>query len=96
MHLSQLDDFLLIKSCSSAIEASKILQIETIDLIFLDIEMPALKGTDFFKSLITKPKVIFTTAYRDYAIEGFELDAIDYLSFLNVFLKQLRNSNLSK
>ncbi|MFD2567317.1 LytR/AlgR family response regulator transcription factor [Pseudotenacibaculum haliotis] len=78
-HLSQLDDFELVASCNSAIEASKILQEETIDLLFLDIEMPVLKGTDFFKNLIHKPKVIFTTAYRDYAIEGFELNAVDYI-----------------
>ncbi|MFY0630829.1 MAG: response regulator transcription factor [Flavobacteriaceae bacterium] len=78
-HLSQLDDFELIASCSSAIEASKILQEETIDVLFLDIEMPVLKGTDFFKNLMHKPKVIFTTAYRDYAVEGFELNAVDYI-----------------
>ena len=78
-HLSQLDDFELVASCSSAIEASKILQEETIDLLFLDIEMPVLKGTDFFKNLLHKPKVIFTTAYRDYAVEGFELNAVDYI-----------------
>lgn len=78
-HLSQLDNFELIASCASAIEAHKVLQNKTIDLIFMDIEMPVLKGTDFIKNLKTKPKVIFTTAYRDYAIEGFELNAIDYL-----------------
>lgn len=78
-HLMQLTDFELIASCSSAIDASKILKEETIDLLFLDIEMPVLKGTDFFKNLLNKPKVIFTTAYRDYAVEGFELDAIDYI-----------------
>ncbi|WP_074406581.1 MULTISPECIES: LytR/AlgR family response regulator transcription factor [Aquimarina] len=78
-HLSQLDDFELIASCGSAIEASMILQKETIDLLFLDIEMPVLKGTDFFKNLVHKPKVIFTTAYRDYAVEGFELNAVDYI-----------------
>jgi DNA-binding LytR/AlgR family response regulator len=78
-HLMQLDDFELIASCSSAIKASQILQEETIDLLFLDIEMPVLKGTDFFKNLVHKPKVIFTTAYRDYAVEGFELDAVDYI-----------------
>lgn len=78
-HLSQLNDFELIASCESAIEASKILQSETVDLLFLDIEMPVLKGTDFFKHLLHKPKVIFTTAYRDYAVEGFELNAVDYL-----------------
>lgn len=78
-HLAQLYNFELIASCASAIEAHKVLQNKTVDLIFMDIEMPVLKGTDFVKNLKIKPKVIFTTAYRDYAIEGFELDAIDYL-----------------
>ncbi|WP_233783285.1 LytR/AlgR family response regulator transcription factor [Flavivirga eckloniae] len=78
-HLAQLSDFELVASCASAIEASKILQQEQIDLLFLDIEMPVLKGTDFFKSMINKPKVIFITAYRDYALDGFELNAVDYL-----------------
>ena len=78
-HLSQLDDFELIASCASAIEAHQVLQDERIDLLFMDIEMPLIKGTDFISSLKVKPDVIFTTAYRDYAIEGFELNAIDYL-----------------
>ncbi|WP_347925270.1 LytTR family DNA-binding domain-containing protein [Pontimicrobium sp. SW4] len=78
-HLSQLTDFELVASCGSAIEASSILQQQTIDLLFLDIEMPVLSGTEFFKNLIQKPKVIFTTAYRDYALDGFELNAVDYL-----------------
>ncbi|WP_299120697.1 LytTR family DNA-binding domain-containing protein [uncultured Winogradskyella sp.] len=78
-HLAQLDGFELIASCKSAIEASTILQQQTIDLMFLDIEMPVLKGIEFFKNLIQKPKVIFTTAYRDYALDGFELNAVDYL-----------------
>ncbi|PQJ21719.1 LytTR family DNA-binding domain-containing protein [Tenacibaculum sp. SG-28] len=78
-HLSQLENFKVIASCSSAIEAHKILQTENVDLLFLDIEMPVLKGTDFFKTLKQKPRVIFTTAYREYAIEGFELNAVDYL-----------------
>lgn len=78
-HLSQLNNFEVVASCSSAIEAHAILQKESVDLLFLDIEMPVIKGTDFLKSLSKKPKVIFTTAYRDYAIEGFELNAVDYL-----------------
>lgn len=78
-HLSQLDDFELVASCESAIEASKVLQENQIDLLFLDIEMPVLKGTDFFENLVRKPKVIFTTAHRDFALDGFELNAIDYL-----------------
>ena len=79
MHLKQLNGFELVASCSSAIEASNILQQQPIDLLFLDIEMPVLKGTEFFKNIIQKPKVIFTTAYRDYALDGFELNAVDYL-----------------
>jgi len=101
-HLSQLDNFKLIASCSSAIAAHKILQSETIDLMFLDIEMPVLKGTDFLKTLKHKPKVIFTTAYRDYAIEGFNLNAVDYIlkpiTFQRFFqaIEKFTNSNKSK
>lgn len=78
-HLSELDNFELVASCSSAIEASQILSMSKIDLIFLDIEMPVLKGIDFYKGLLHKPHVIFTTAYRDYAVDGFNLNAVDYL-----------------
>lgn len=78
-HLCQLHDFEVVSICESAIEASKVLQEQPVDLIFLDIEMPVLKGTDFLKNLMHKPKVIFTTAYRDYALDGFDLNAIDYL-----------------
>ncbi|TPN88958.1 LytR/AlgR family response regulator transcription factor [Aquimarina algicola] len=78
-HLDQLDHFELVGMCESAIEASQILKNQKIDLLFLDIEMPVLRGTDFFRNIINKPNVIFTTAYRDYAVDGFELNAIDYL-----------------
>ncbi|MEL6534403.1 MAG: response regulator [Bacteroidota bacterium] len=78
-HLAQLPDFRLVAACGSALEAMRVLQKETIDLLFLDIEMPLLKGTDFLAQLIQKPQVIFTTAYREYAWEGFELNAVDYL-----------------
>lgn len=78
-HLNQLPDFETVAVCSSAIEASSVLKKETIDLIFLDIEMPVLKGTEFLKNLAYKPKVIFTTAHREYAIEGYELNVVDYL-----------------
>lgn len=78
-HISQLQQFELVACCASAIEASAVLQQESVDLLFLDIEMPVLKGTEFYQHLVNKPKVIFTTAYRDYAIDGFELDAVDYL-----------------
>ncbi|MFK7956871.1 MAG: LytR/AlgR family response regulator transcription factor [Lysobacterales bacterium] len=78
-HLAQLPQFELVASCSSAIEASRVLATESVDLMFLDIEMPVLKGTDFYKGLAQRPKAIFTTAYRDYALDGFDLEAIDYL-----------------
>ncbi|MCX7553654.1 response regulator transcription factor [Marinicella sp. S1101] len=78
-HLKQLPECELIGSCASAIEASQFLQENSIDLIFLDIEMPVLKGTDFYQGLSHKPAVIFTTAYRQYAVDGFELEAVDYL-----------------
>ena len=78
-HISQLTGFNVIASCANAIEASEVIREKSVDLLFLDIEMPVLKGTDFYKNLLNKPKVIFTTAYRDYALDGFELDAVDYL-----------------
>ena len=65
---------------SNAIEAQQYLASESVDLIFVDINMPDLTGTDFVRSLtVQRPMVIFTTAYSEYAIEGFKLDAIDYL-----------------
>lgn len=78
-HLNQLPDFEIVDICASAIEASSVLKKETIDLLFLDIEMPVLKGTDFLKNLVNKPKVIITTAHREYAIESYELNVVDYL-----------------
>ncbi|MBN2416282.1 response regulator [bacterium] len=65
--------------CNEAVTAMEILGKQKIDLLFLDIQMPLIKGTDFLRSLRHPPAVIFTTAYRDYALEGFDLDAVDYL-----------------
>ena len=65
--------------CNDAVEALNFLQEQTIDLLFLDIQMPHLLGTDLIRTLKNPPKVIFTTAYREFAIEGFELSAVDYL-----------------
>ena len=65
--------------CGNALEAFAALQSQAVDLLFLDIKMPKMLGTDFLRSLRHPPQVIFTTAYREYAYEGFELDAVDYL-----------------
>ena len=84
--LKQLTDYIscvpflsLVKSCQDAFEAMKVLADEDIDLIFVDINMPDLNGLDFIRSLISRPMVIFTTAYSEYAVDGFKLDAVDYL-----------------
>jgi DNA-binding LytR/AlgR family response regulator len=78
-HLSQLPELELVATFNNPIEALEMLKNDTIDLIFLDIEMPLLSGIDFIKTIPNVPKVIFTTAYRNYAIESYELDVIDYL-----------------
>lgn len=69
----------LLQSFGSAIKALDFLQKNEVDLMFVDINMPDLSGMEFVKSLSNPPKVIFTTAYREYAVEGFQVDAADYL-----------------
>ncbi len=69
----------LTASFESALTALEFIEKEKVDLIFLDIQMPDLSGTEFVRTLKNAPKIIFTTAYEKYAIEGFKLDAIDYL-----------------
>ena len=66
-------------NCSNAVEAISFLKDTRVDLLFLDIQMPHLLGTDFIRTLKNPPRVIFTTAFRKYAVEGFELDAVDFL-----------------
>ncbi len=94
-HIAQLEMLDLAGECSHAIAAYEFLQSHPIDLIFLDIKMPQLNGLDFLRSLERRPVVILTTAYRDFAFEGFELDVADYLlkpiSF-NRFLKSLQKA----
>lgn len=69
----------LVGQCSNAFQALELLEKESVDLMFVDINMPDLNGLDFVKSLDIKPLLIFTTAYDQYAIEGFKVNAIDYL-----------------
>ncbi|AKD04438.1 response regulator transcription factor [Pontibacter korlensis] len=78
-YVSKLPFLKLVKTCSSATEAMQVLQEEQIDLMFLDIEMPELTGIQFLNILKHQPLIIFTTAYPDYALEGFNQDAVDYL-----------------
>lgn len=78
-HITGVEALELCGTCSHAVEAISFLNKQSIDLMFLDIQMPHLLGTDFIRTLKHPPKVIFTTAYRKYALEGFELDAVDFL-----------------
>jgi DNA-binding LytR/AlgR family response regulator len=105
-YLKDLPFLNLIASCSHAFEAMEVLQKEAIDLIFLDINMPRLSGINFAKTLSNPPLIIFTTAYPEYAVEGFELEAVDYLlkpfsqerflKAVNKASKILENSQLEK
>src|SRR6476660_9521644 len=78
-HIADVEALELAGTCTNAVEALSFLQSNTVDLLFLDIQMPYILGTNFIRTLKNPPKVIFTTAFRKYAIEGFELDVVDYL-----------------
>ncbi|MBO6793552.1 MAG: response regulator transcription factor [Balneolaceae bacterium] len=88
----------LLKNCYDALEAIEFLNAQTVDLIFLDLNMPTLKGFEFLRTLSNPPKVIVTTAYQEYALEGYELNVVDYLlkpfSFER-FLKAINKTTLS-
>ena len=78
-YISSVQSLELLGTCADAVEALNFIRQRSVDLIFLDIQMPQILGTDFLRTLKNPPKVIFTTAFRKFAIEGFELDAVDYL-----------------
>lgn len=94
-YVEQLDDLTLVGKCNNAIEAANALQNNKVDLMLLDIQMPQLTGTEFLKTLSNPPLVIFTTAYPNFALEGFELNALDYLLkpiSLERFLKSIHKA----
>lgn len=78
-YIEQIPELELVKRCNNAFEANEVLNNHEVDLMFLDIQMPQLTGIELLKSISNPPLVVFTTAYADYAVEGFELDALDYL-----------------
>lgn len=78
-HVLKIDNLEVVAQCKNAIEAFNFISNNTVDLVFLDINMPEISGIAFAKSINKNIKVVFTTAYRDYAVEGFDLQAVDYL-----------------
>lgn len=96
----------LITTCADALQAFQVLNQASIDLVFLDIEMPGLNGIDFIKSLANPPAIILTTAYREYAMESYEIEVVDYLlkpiafsrffKAINKYLKSVNNFALEQ
>jgi two-component system LytT family response regulator len=78
-YIERVEKLELVALCSNAIEAQELLKTEQVDLLFVDINMPDINGIDFVRGLTDPPLVIFTTAYSEYALEGFRLNAVDYL-----------------
>ena len=78
-YIQKLPDLKLLGRCTNALDANEFLKKNDVDLMFLDIQMPQLTGIDFVKSLTKPPMIVFTTAYSNYAIQGFELNVLDYL-----------------
>jgi len=92
-HIEKLENIEVVAECSDAMKALNVLHEKQIDLIFMDIQMPQITGIEFMKTLKHPPKVIFTTAYREYALEGFELDVVDYLLKPITFERFLKSIN---
>ncbi len=78
-HIVKIPDLAIVSTCNNAVEAFNVLLKNQIDLVFLDVEMPEITGIDLLKSLKKAPAIIFTTAYRDFALDAYEHDAVDYL-----------------
>lgn len=78
-YITRLDQLEIVGQCANALETFEFLQKKEIDLLFLDIQMPKMSGLELIKSLHNRPGIVLTTAFREYAVEGFELDVLDYL-----------------
>jgi len=78
-HIAKLENLEIVARCTNAMEAFDVLREKKVDLLFLDIQMPQITGIEFIKTLKNPPKVIITTAYRQYALDGYELDVVDFL-----------------
>lgn len=78
-HIAKIDDLEVVATCNNALKAFEILNSQQVDLLFLDIKMPSITGIEFLRNLKNPPKTILTTAYRDYALEGYDLGVVDYL-----------------
>jgi DNA-binding LytR/AlgR family response regulator len=92
-HVEKLENFEIVAECGDAMKALNVLREKQVDLIFMDIQMPQITGIEFLKTLKHAPKVIITTAYREYALEGFELDVVDYLLKPITFERFLKSVN---
>ena len=79
MHLAAFPAWHIVQECMNALEAYEALHHNPVQVMFLDIQMPKIKGNDFLRSLKSPPQVVLTTAYSDFAIEGYELNVADYL-----------------
>lgn len=78
-YVEKLDEFKVVGAFTNALDALKVLHAQSVDLLFLDIQMPGINGMEFFRAINHPPKLIFTTAFRNYAADAFDLDALDYL-----------------
>jgi DNA-binding LytR/AlgR family response regulator len=92
-HISKLENFEIIAECGDAMKALQELRHQKVDLMFMDIQMPQITGIEFLKILKNPPKVIITTAFREYALDGFELDVVDYLLKPITFERFLKSVN---